>query len=106
LGGTKSGAGQFTGAMTPVPAGYVYVANFLMARNVTTGPSFVTLHVKDGSSYWLFTRTATPGVANPAQWNGSFVLKEGDFLEVRVHDCLDNDVIEAVVWGYKMAIAE
>jgi hypothetical protein len=106
LGGTKSGAGIYTGSMTAVPAGNIIVANYLMARNTITAPTFITLHAYDGTNYYLFTRTATPGAANPVQWDGSFVLKEGDYLEVRVHGCLDADVIEAVVWGYKMAIAE
>lgn len=104
LGGTKSGAGQYVGTGTSVPAGEVWTVNFVTLRNQTGSRGAGLLMVHDGSLYYRFAYEASSTQSIPLIFTGSLPLKEGDYIQVRMDACSDNDVLQAGVWGYKMAV--
>lgn len=104
LGGTKSGAGQYSANSTAVPAGEIWVVNFVTLRNHTAARGAALLMVYDGSAYYRFVYDATPAQSVPLTYTGNLALKEGDFINVRMDTCQDGDTIHAGVWGYKMKV--
>lgn len=104
LGGDRDGDGTYTAHSTAVAAGYVHVVEFVSFRNITGSRGAVQLRAKVGVLFWILKYNATPVLNVPDIAYGPFTLKEGDQVTVRQSACLDNDELEAVVWGYKMRI--
>lgn len=106
LGGTQSGAGAYNKASIAVPAGYIYVAQFVFARNTTGARGRATLFAYDAVDEYIFNSVAAPATNEPVTWNGGLVLKAGDTIGVRQISCLNGDVIQAGVWGYMMKLSQ
>jgi len=103
---TKSGAGNYTLLTAVVPAGYVYVVDFVTTVDANTvcthyhelyaAGAGVVLQVYTGVGANIWTPTFPVGVA----------LKESDRVGASFVTCADGDVLYLKVWGYKMRIAE
>lgn len=104
LGETKSGAGAFSGLTVVVPAGYVYVARFAFVRNNTGNRGAASIAFYDATNYHYCAYDASPVAWVPLLWNGALPLKAGDRMYTGMASCLDADVIQAGVWGYKMKV--
>lgn len=106
LGGTKSGAGLYSVDGTAVPSGYVYVVQALSLGNMSGARGALFLKVISGATVIGLGYIATPVQYQAVISLGVIVLKEGDAVRVQQLACLDGDVLQGGVWGYKMAIAE
>ena len=104
IGGTKSGDGAWYAATAAVPAGYVYVAQFMFLRNSSGARGARYFAFKSGASSFFVGYTLTPAINIPDIWSGAVLLKEGDTIYMYQSSCLDGDVILAGAWGYKMKV--
>lgn len=101
---TKSGAGNYVAGTVAVPAGYVYVAQFMYIRNVSGSRGNVSMRfVGDAVNYYAVFDTG-PVQYIPIVWSGNVPLEAGDSILITMNTCLDGDVVQAGVWGYKMAV--
>lgn len=105
LGGTKVGAGEYTQSSTAVPAGYVYVLQFVFMSNQTGARGRIILRADDGTNNYSFEFVSAPARYEVVSYTGALVLKAGDTVKVSQTSCLDGDVIQAGVWGYMMKLS-
>ena len=105
LGGTKSGAGTYLASTVAVPAGWVYVAQFAFFRNITGVRGNAGIYFYDTVTAYWSCYVVAPVAWIPLLWNGAVPLCAGDSLRVTQSTCLDGDVIQAGVWGYKMRVS-
>lgn len=104
LGGTKTGAGQYNALSTAVPAGYVHRIEAISIRNVTGTRGGTGIFVIGDATYYAIKYDSTPVIYIPLLVTGCFTLEAGDQVNVRMAGCLDGDVIEAGLWGYRMEV--
>jgi len=103
---TLVGDQNWSGNTVAVPAGYIYVAQFMHFQNNggARGARYMAFRV--GAVIHHCAYTLAPPQYVPDIWNGGIPMKEGDYIAMYQGSCLDGDAIKAGVWGYKMAIAE
>ena len=106
LGGTKSGAGTYSKYTTAVPAGSVYVLEFVELQNNSGARGTVGMEVKNGVAAYAVAYFITPPQYRACIWLGRLTLKAGDQVRVTQPNCLDGDVLYGVAWGYEMKVAE
>jgi len=104
LGGSKSGDGTWVQSSTVVPAGYVYQVQFIAIANNNRDPAFIRIAYYDGANYYFVAYDSSPARYVPLVVTVPGVLKAGDRVRVTVSGCLDGDVLQGGVWGYKMAV--
>lgn len=105
LGGTKSGAGEYTAYSTAVPAGEVHIVQSISFRNMTGARGAAQLRLYSNSAFAVLEHDSAPAQYVPLLALGNFPLKEDDRVRVNQASCLDADVLQAAIWGYKMDIA-
>ena len=90
---------------TPVPSGYVYVAQVIQVRDKTRDGTThqITLLTSDADEAIIAFATGVDKYV-PTVWNGGIPLKKGDYVNVGIAAGLVDDVIQAAVWGYKMRL--
>jgi len=106
LGGTQSGAGSYEKFTTAVPAGQVYVLEFVAFQNNTGQRGDVTIGIKDGTYIYSLDTFTTPTQYETCTWFGRMTLKAGDQVKIIQATCVNGDVLYGVAWGYKMKVAE
>lgn len=106
LGGTKSGAGTYTGTGTAVSGGEVWVVQRFTMSNWGGARGRARLQVVVGATAYELAGITAPVQYEAVEMAGPLVLKEGDKVQIKQLLCLDGDVIQGLVWGYKMKIAE
>lgn len=106
LGETKDGDGQFSKSSTAVPVGYIYVIQAAYIKNETGARGAAYFRAYDGGIYHPVVGALTPAQNEITTLYGPFVLEEGDKINLAQDSCLNNDVMVAGVWGYKMKVAE
>lgn len=90
---------------TAVPAGYVYVVNFISAFNNTNAFTRLLVIPWAGASVGPHLIYETnPAAVVPNLWEGAVVLKEDDYIKAEFEGNTLNDDIFLRVWGYKMKI--
>jgi len=106
LSGVVSGDGAYSASVGLVDDTEIYVAQFVYIRNRSgqRGDSFIRFH--DGTDMYYAALAVTPTRYTPLIWNGSVPMKYGDQVYVKQDSCLNNDVMEAGVWGYKMKLTQ
>jgi hypothetical protein len=104
LSGVVPGAGAFENDSDPVPAGYVYVLENVSMRNNTGARGVAQIRVYTGAQHTIEAWTASLLRYEPLIFNGSNVLKEGDFVRIQQDSCEEGDVIAAGLRGYMMKV--
>jgi len=99
------GGGTATHATSPVPAGTVRVLEGVSWQNQTGARSTMVIRVTPSPAITL-AREVTPLQYDPLTWFGRLTLQEGDKIEVKQINCLEDDYLIGVAWGYDMAVPE
>ena len=90
---------------TPVPEGYVYVAQAIQVRNMTRDGTTHQITLLTGTADQAIIAFATLMAKEvPTVWNGGVPLKKDDYVNVGVALGAVDDVVQAAVWGYKMRL--
>ena len=106
LGGTKEGDGSYAVYTTAVAEGYIYVCQVVSLRNNTGARSEMLFGVYNDSAVVYIHANLTPAQYMPEIFRGFLVLEYPERIRVVHIGCLDGDVLEGGVRGYKMKIAE
>lgn len=104
LGAVVSADGTYQSATGAVPTGYVYVLQHIYITNQTGSRGKATVYAQDDVSLVKLNVTVTPVRYGLTDWTGSVTLRSGDRAGVTMESCLENDVIDAHLWGYKMQV--
>jgi len=106
LGETKDGDGNYEKSTTAVGAGEVYVLQAVTFYNETGVRGQASVWGMGGVNYLCLARDSAPAINEVVRWTGKLVLKQGDYVRVQQLNCINNDVLNVKVWGYKMKVAE
>jgi len=104
LSGVSGGGGFYLASTAAVPAGQVYVANFVYIRNNTALRGATTFWFNVAGVTYFFGWIAALAAFVPLIWNGNVVLKATDNLSVYMSATVVGDVMQAGVMGYKMLV--
>lgn len=98
--------GTFSNTSTPVPAGEIYVLQAVSIRNNGRAGVNIDFMFDNAAIFGIYIYyKASTLQYEPAFLTGNFVLKEGDFVYVKIDGCQAGDDVDAAVWGYKMSAA-
>ena len=106
LGGTQEGDGTYAVYSTPVEAGYIHVCQIISLRNNTGARGEILFGVYNDSAVVYVHGNLSPAQYGPEVFSGCLVLEYPERIRVVHVNCLDGDVLEGGVRGYKMKIAE
>lgn len=106
LSDTKIGDGTFSAASTNVPGGEVHVVQMISLMNVTGARGYTYFRLYSNGNYIQAFAATTPVASVPSILTGEFCLQAGDNIVIAQESCINNDVITAGLWGYKMLVAE
>jgi len=101
---TNANAGSNELYCDAVPAGYIYIVQFMLGVNLTSACSYIRLQVTDGVIYPILAQAISPAAGQYVLWEGSAVLKQGDKALGSFGGCTAGDDIYIDVWGYKMRL--
>lgn len=96
--------GNYVKVFDAVPEGWVYVLQSASIKNAAGVRGWTYIRIKDGTNVQTLFNTKTPLTGIADIWCGDQKLAEGDVVEIRQNNCLENDDITAVIWGYKMVV--
>lgn len=90
---------------TPVPDGYVYVAQVVQIRNTTRAATTHQITLLTAAADEAIIAFVT-GVDRwfPTVWNGAAPLKKDDYINVGMGEGEVGDSVQAAIWGYKMRL--
>lgn len=104
LGGTATGT-SWSANTGAVPAGEIWIVQFLSARNTTRNPSLIQFYPsRPSGSAFLIGYVASPGVNVPLTVNCNMVFAEGDVIHLYIGGTQAGDNVDAGIVGYKMDI--
>lgn len=106
LGGIKSGDGVYDVQSSAVPAGEIHVIQRVSLRNVSGSRGTMLFSTGTGGVWITLAWAATQPQFTPLMVAGPIVIKAGDTIRVLQNNCLNGDVLEGGIWGYKMKVAE
>jgi len=101
---TQVGAGAYTMTILTVPAGYVYVVNYIVSNNANRGLEHVhqICEAADCCNVHIQVTTAAGELAINTRVN--YVLEEGDCVKAVFTTSENGDFMVGRAWGYKMAV--
>lgn len=100
----KDGAGDEVLVFSSCPAGVARVVLGMCAYNNKTAVSRIELRMKHGATVYVLDAVVGPGARQTAVLSRPIVLVLDDLLETNFVDCLNNDTVSSVAWGYDMAL--
>ena len=103
---TMPSDGAFTASTTAVPAGWVYVAQAITMRNPTGQRGEAIIRLISSVAAATLAYSASLVAKEPLIHSNEVSLVEGDTVLFYMGACLEDDVIEATVWGYKLKLPE
>jgi len=104
LGGT-AGAAAYTANTSTIPAGEIWVCDFVSIRNTTRAITSLTVYTARASgAYVILNHLASPVASRPCVSRARQVLAAGDVVYVDAQGCTSGDNIQAGILGYKMDI--
>jgi len=103
--GTVGIAGTYAVNSSAVPAGYIYILQAASLQNNGGARGSIKIYLRTGGTYVAIGKLVAPGQYDPAIFDGSVVLKAGDFVRGDQESCLVGDGMFGGVWGYKMKLS-
>lgn len=104
IGDTLTSDGTYQSKAGPVPTGEIWIVEMITCRNLGGDRGVVQLIVEDGGVTSYVYSNPSPVAYIADVWTGKLTLRNGDYAGVVCNGCLDGDIIQASVWGYKMDI--
>jgi len=89
---------------TTVPAGYIYVVNFVSILYVGTSPAYVEMRIRDSGGIYRLLRELTPTSGRLYSLATQIVMITGDYIEGVVSGATANDDLYAYAYGYKIQL--
>jgi len=99
-------AGTATKTTVNVPAGEVHVIEAISWQNQTGARGVMLFRVMGTAGDASLVREATPARYDPVVWAGRLTMHEGEHIEVKQNDCLQNDAHVGAARGYIMLVPE
>lgn len=104
LGAIAGASGTYQSMTGPVPNGYVYVLQHIYITNQTGSRGKATVHVQHDVSQVDLNVTVAPNQYEITDYIGSITLRYGDRAGVIMESCIEDDVVDAHLWGYMMQV--
>jgi len=99
---TEGAVTSRTKDFTKCPAGKIRVITHIAALDVTSAPSHIKLCHQNGGELAIDKVAIAPLTGETCNWDGFYILGEGDYAEVVWLGVTSGDDLYAVISGYEI----
>jgi len=89
-----------------VPAGEIWVVNAIMAVDLTSAITRISIYITGGGTTTDLNQVSAPTVNEPTTFSGHAVMKEDEYVGAYFDGTVAGDDIFLNVRGYKMKVSE